>query len=318
MNDLALSSKPRGIARVAVILALPLAWPAAPRAQAILDVEVVEPRTFGYVIGDAPSREVHLRLSAGYRLDEASLPEAGRLNRWLELAPPEIREHSIGKGRRYRLIFTYRIVNAPRQLETITLPQLDLRFTDDTQPVTALVPALRITVAPITPGAGPAWSGLPSLQPDRAPAPIPVEARLRRFGWVVAGLLGLLGTAAARRWIMPLLVSGKLPFAAAARALQRSQRGNVTPADYAAGLRIVHRAVNETAGRAVFAPDLDEFFAAHPRYAHLRAEFVEVFTASQKVFFAGAGIPPDLSWSALLALCRRCSRIERRAPELRP
>lgn len=58
-----------------------LVCPAAPRSQAILDVEVVDPRAFGYVIGDTLRREVHLSLRAGYQLENASLPKAGRLNR---------------------------------------------------------------------------------------------------------------------------------------------------------------------------------------------------------------------------------------------
>lgn len=174
-------------------------------------------------------------------------------------------------------------------------------------------------MTPITPEAGPDSLALSSLQPDRAPAPIPVEARERRFAWIVAGLLSLLGLAAARRWLMPLLAPGKLPFSTAVRELKRSQRGKITPAQYAAGLRIVHQAVNETAGRVVFAHNLDEFLAVHPRYAELRAEFAQVFTASRKVFFADAdgAVPSDNPLPALLLLCRRCSRIERKALRLR-
>lgn len=295
----------------AFVLALLLACAAALQAQAILDLEVVEPRPFGYVIGDAPRRVVHLSLRTGYRLDRASLPRAGRLNRWLELAPPEIRAESIEGGRRYHLVFTYRILNAPRQLETVTLPQLELRFSDGDAALTAPVPAWRITVAPLTEGTGAAV--LPALRPDRPPAPVPVEARLRRFTWILAGLLALLGLAAARRWVIPWLASARLPFSSAVRELERSQRE--TPAQYAAGLKIVHAAVNSTAGRAVFAHDLDGFLAAHPQYAQLRAEFDLMFAASRQVFFAGAAASG--SWPALLALCRQCSRIERRSARLR-
>ncbi|MBA3563567.1 MAG: hypothetical protein H0W33_06100 [Gammaproteobacteria bacterium] len=304
----------------AVILAVLLVWPAAAQAQAILSLEVVEPRTFGYAIGDTLRREVHLSLRAEYHLENASLPKSGRLNRWLELAPPEIRTESIEDGRRYRLVFTYQILNAPRQLETVTLPQLNLGFTDDTQPLTTLVPALQVTVTPLTPDAGPDSSGLSPLQPDRAPAPIPVEERKRRFSWLVSGLLSLLAYGAARRWLMPVFAAGKLPFATAVRELKRSQRGKNTPGQYAAGLRIVHQAVNETAGRVVFAANLDEFLEAHPRFGHLRAEFARVFAASRKVFFSDADgvVPPDSSLPALLFLCRQCSRIERSTLRLGP
>jgi mxaA protein len=289
----------------AAFLALLLASPAAP--QAILDLELVEPRSFGYVIGDAPRREVHLSLRSGYRLDRSGLPQAGRLNRWLELAAPQISEQAVESGRRYRLVFTYRIVNAPRQLEAVTLPQLDIGFTDGDESLAATVPALIITVAPLTPVIG--ATAIPSLRPDRAPGPIPVEARISRLTAILAGLLVLLGYAAARGWILPRLAAARLPFSTAARELERSPR---TPSHYAAALKIVHGAVNRTAGHAVFAHELDGFFEAHPRYAGLRDEFEQVFAASRQVFFAGPGAAADGSWPALLSLCRECSRIERR------
>ena len=291
----------------AAFLALLLASPAAP--QAILDLELVEPRSFGYVIGDAPRREVHLSLRSGYRLDRAGLPRAGRLNRWLELDPPRISEEDVESGRRYRLVFTYRIVNAPRQLEAVILPQLDLGFTDGDESLAATVPALTITVAPLTPGISAAV--MPSLRPDRAPVPLSLEARISRLTAILSGLLALLVFAAARRWILPRLAAARLPFSAAVRELERSPR---TPAHYAAALRSVHGAVNRTAGRAVFAHDLEGFFEAHPRFAGLRGEFEQAFAASRRVFFAGPGEAEDESWPALLSLCRQCSRIERQSP----
>jgi mxaA protein len=302
----------RGLAQAAFLLAL-LAWPVLSQAQAILANDVVEPRTFGYVVGDRIRREVHLSLHSGYRLDEAGLPKAGRLDRWLELAAPEVSAESIRNGRRYHLVLTYQIFNAPRTLQTITIPQQDLRIIGKAQAITTLVPALRVTVAPVTSGIAADRLSGSSLQQDRAPAPLPFQARQNRLTWTGVALLALLLFAGSRRGVMAFNARSNLPFARAARELKRLKPA--APADYAAGLKIVHDAVNRTAGRAVFAHNLGDFLAVHSEFAGLRDDFEQLFAASGRVFFANpaAGAPPGGTAPALLRLCRLCSRIERRS-----
>lgn len=302
------------LTHAAFLLAL-LAWPALSQGQAILANDIIEPRTFGYVVGDKIRREVHLSVRSAYRLDEASLPKAGRLDRWLELAAPEVRTESIGNGRRYHLILTYQIFNAPLTLQTVTIPQQDLRLVGETQTLTTLVPALRVTVAPVTSdiGADNRLSGS-SLQQDRKPAPLPVQERRTRLAWTSAALIALLLFAVWRHGRMALIARRNLPFASAVRELRRLQPASGAPAEYARMLKIVHEAVNRTAGRAVFAHSLDDFLAAHPEFAGLRNDFEELFAASGRVFFANAaaGAPFGSGSPSLLCLCRRCSRIERR------
>jgi mxaA protein len=132
-------------------------------------------------------------------------------------------------------------------------------------------------------------------------------------------LLTLLLYLAWRRGLMAFIARGNLPFTKAARELKRLQPTSGAPAHYAAGLKIVHEAINRTAGRAVFAHNLDEFLAAHPAYAGLRTDFDQLFAASGRVFFAGAApdTPSRNAWPALLHLCQLCSKIERRSFEVR-
>lgn len=303
----------QGLTHAAFLLAL-LTWPALSQPQAILANDIIEPRTFGYVVGDKIRREVHLSVRSGYRLDEASLPEAGRLDRWLELAAPEVRAESIRNGARYHLILTYQIFNAPLTLQTVTIPQQDLRILGERQALTTLVPALRVTVAPVTSALGADRLSGSSLQQDRPPAPLPVQARQTRLAWTSAALIALFLFAVWRRGLTAFIARGNLPFARAVRELKRLQPASDAPAEYAARLKIVHEAVNKTAGRAVFAHNLDDFLAAHPEYAGLRHDFDQLFAASGKVFFANAAAhaPSGSAYPALLRLCQLCSRIERR------
>lgn len=313
MRDIAGSFRHPAIFRAAAVLVL-LAAPAATMAQAILDYDLVEPRTFGYVLGDKIRREMHLTVRSGYRLDAASLPKAGRLDRWLELAEPELRVESAGDGLRYRLVLTYQVLNAPRSPAAVTIPQQDLRLVGEGPDVTTLMPSLEITVAPLTSDLGPKDLSGSALQPDRRPAPLPVEKRQARLAWTGTALLALLLLAAWRRGYTAAVARRNLPFANALRRLRRLPAADAT-ADPEAGLRIVHEALNRTAGRAVFAHNLEEFLLQRPEFADLRPDFERLFAASGRVFFADAatGAEARSDLSALLDLCRRGSRIERQS-----
>jgi mxaA protein len=300
----------------AALAAFLLAWPALSQSQAILESEVTEPRTFGYVVGDKIRREMYLSLRTGFLLDEASLPEAGRIDRWLEVAAPEVETADIAEGKRYHLVLTYQLVNAPQSLETVTVPQQDLHIlTAAGEPgaFTTLIPALRVTVAPLTSAVTAERLSVASLQEDRPPAPLAVEGRQTRLTWMMAALFVLSVYAAWRRGALALGTRARLPFATAVRELKRVQDSSGTSADRAIGLKIVHEAINRTAGRAIFAHNLDGFLAAHPAYAEVREEFHQVFAASGRVFFAGAtdDAEPGCELPRLLRLCRRCRSIER-------
>lgn len=312
--------RPRAASAAAFLVAA-LACPVLPQAQmqAIFANEVIEPRTFGYVVGDKIRREVRLSVQADYRLDMASLPQPGRLDRWLEAATPEVRVESIRNGQRYHLFLTYQIFNAPPAPETITIPQQDLRILGETDALTTLVPALRITVAPVTSAIATNRVSDSSLQDDRPPSPIPVEVRQGLLAFAAASLLTLLVYAALRGGLMAFIARRELPFTKASSELKRLQASGA-PARYAAGLKIVHAAINRTAGRAVFAHNLDEFFSAHPAFAGLRDEFDGIFAASGRVFFGdtAADTPSRNSWPELRHLCQACSRIERRSFQVRP
>lgn len=313
----------RGLAGVVFLLLL-MAWPPLSRSQAILENEIIDARTFGYVLGDKIRREMILTLNTGYVLDVESLPEAGRFDRWLEVAAPEVSAEAAGGGTRYRIILTYQIFNAPLALETVTIPQQDIRIASDGETgqtgFTTLLPALRITVAPVTAAIDAGRVSEASLQEDRAPPTIPVDGRQSRLAWASLALLVLLLYAAWRRGLATFLSRGRLPFTSAWRQLGKLQAPPGAPAPYASGLKIVHGAINSTAGRAVFAHNVDEFLVEHPGYAGLRDEFHQLFSASGRIFFAGdatSEAPAD-AWPTLLRLCQRCSRIERRQERRQP
>jgi mxaA protein len=318
MSNRSGSFRHRAACLTALVALLAFAAQTEAQTQVILANDVVEPRTFGYVVGDIIRREVYLSVHPDYRLDQASLPKPGRLDRWLELAAPEVRVESIRNGRRYHLVLSYQIFNAPLSPETITIPQQNLRIVGATNALSTLVPALRVTVAPVTSAIAANRLSGSSLQEDRPPSPIAVEARQTRLAVAGAALLALLLYLAWRRGLMAFNARRNLPFSKAFRELQRLQRASGAAA-YADGLKIVHEAINRTAGRAVFAHSLDEFLTAHPAYAGLRSEFQQLFAASGTLFFGNgaADTSSGSPWPALLRLCQLGSKIERRSFDIR-
>lgn len=285
-------------------------------AQVIKDIEIVTPRHFGYVVGDTIRHDVILTLGNPYRLDRDSLPQTGRLDRWLELAGLTVRAERRDEVTRYFIAITYQIVNAPRQLETVIVPQLDIEVTDGTLRLSAIVTQWAFTVAPITNVQLLNDQSFPALAPEHPPRATAYVARLRRLFVLVAMLGLLLAYLAFRRWVLPLVARSRRPFANAYRQLHLLEKDQADESRYAAGLRVFHQAVNETAGRTIFADGLDDFFAQERRYDDLRAEVTEFFAASRELFFANpdAAGTSVTSLQPLLHLCRRCREIERAAP----
>jgi hypothetical protein len=94
------------------------------------------------------------------------------------------------------------------------------------------------------------------------------------------------------------------------RALARQP---VSGALYASLLQRFHLAVNEAAGKAVFAGNLDSFFAQQPCFRVLRSRIEVVFEHSADVFFReGATSDPDAEdIRSLVHLARQCRLAER-------
>ena len=72
---------------------------------------------------------------------------------------------------------------------------------------------------------------------------------------------------------------------------------------------ILHRAFDATAGRRLFADDIDDFVSRHQQFRPLRDRIGAFFEASRGVFFGGAAEAPDMT--AWVALCDDLARAER-------
>ncbi len=291
-------------AGLASVLLATLASPHAHAAPEALTAQVDDPRAFGYTVGDVITRRIHLQVPAGLQLDAGSLPAVGRRGTALELRSVELA--------RNELTLAYQVFVSPREPRVLEMPPLALRFVGLPREQSLRIDAWPVSVSPLVAAEAPSRQGLGDLRPDAAPPLIDTaatRARLTAYGAVLALLLAYL----AHVYIaLPWWARGQRPFAQAWRQLQALPSHADLPERRAAWARM-HEALNRTAGEVVFASSVDRLMAAAPQLAELRAELLQFFERSTRVFFANASAPVDDDLAWLLAFCRRCRDAERGA-----
>jgi len=279
-----------------------------------LNATTVEPRAYGYQVGDVVSRTVSVHVPDGLVLDPDSLPQALARGRALELRRITRHSHAESGGQRHELELEYQVMLSPPQSRTLELPVLTLRFTGQPRAQELRVDAWPVTVSPLVPVDVSPRTGLGELQPDAAPPLIDTRAarlRLVAYGVVILLLLAYL----AHVYIgLPWWSRGHRPFALAWRSV-RGLGPHSPEAEWRAAYKHVHQALNKTAGEVLFAPGIDHFIGAQPRFKPLRNDLLAFFRHSQREFFAmdqkEDTATPDRAW--LVEFCRRCRDAERGA-----
>lgn len=285
--------------------------PAAIVAQGIVDIRIVTPRDFGYTIGDRFRHEMHLILNEPVLLEMATLPETGRLNRWLELSAAEVDVRHLEQGAHYRITVDYQIFNAPQELTSVTVPQLEFMTTGGPNRIPVFIPEWTFSAGPVTNSKA---REILSLQPDRQPQEIPVRGRyLRLLTWTTL-IGGLLFYLAYQQYVLPRLRRNRYPFSRALRELRKLQRVSADAESYRHALKAFHAAMNTAAGEVVFAANLDEFVSNNSIYTGLKSDLATLYARSEEVFFKDADTAGhDSAWQELLDICRRCRELERSA-----
>ena len=253
-------------------------------AASALPLQTVEPRPFGYTVGDVLERRLLVDRARDGTVDPASLPRPGRSGRWFQLR--EVAPSPDG----VRLI--YQIVNAPPQPDQENLPALNVRVIDhDGRAQEAAIGPFTVTMAPIVHFGPDDVVQLGDVRPDLDPRPIDTSRRRGRVLAYAAALMALaaalLAPALARR--LGWRPSG--PFARAARALRGpSLRGDDAGARGRA-LRRLHEAFDEAAGRTLALDNIELLFGAHPWLTPARAKVEALLVDSRAAFFGQAPLP---------------------------
>jgi mxaA protein len=276
------------------------AEPAAP-ATGVVAATIEQPRSFGHVLGDVLTQRVLLE-HAGRSLQPGALPAATRVDLWLERRPPRVETDA--QGRRW-LAIDYQLINTPRALSAIALPALSLATVSG--PTLAL-PAWPVSIAPLTPPEVFGQGDLQPLRPDRPVAALPTDAIERQLRLSLAVLVGVLLTWLAWWAWRNASEARRLPFAQAWRDLKRIDDPASTQA-----WRIVHRALNASAGFVVHGAGVPRLVAEAPYLRPLQPRLEDFYRESTQRFFAA---DPDRAAAdpsyPLKPLCRALRDAEKR------
>ena len=289
----------------AAALLLVVGSPAAQTATDTLTATQHDPRAYGYFVGDVVTRRIDVQIPAGLQLDEESLPYVGRQGQALEL------RRAAWNARTATLTMDYQVFIAPREVRTLEMPPVSLRFTGTPRAQTLRIDAWPVTVAPLVPLEASPRNGLGELRPDAATPPIDtrfVRGRLAVYGVVAALLLAYLAHV---YLALPWLARRARPFGRAYGEL-RGLSASSSPAQVRAGMQALHRALNLTAGQVLFEQGVPAFVETHPQFKPMQAEWREFFQRSRRAFFGDpAHAAVDARW--LVELSRRGRDLERGA-----
>lgn len=328
-----------GVAAFAALTAATTAWlaiavscgafAASTAAAAEWPAHVDEPRAFGHTIGDVLTQRILLEAD-GRAASGVAAPSAGRVGVWFERRAA--RFETDAEGRRW-LVLDYQLTNAPLAPTQVALPALELHTAAGD---VLHVPAWRVGIGPLVTdvadvaneasgavsadAAGAALfpatqAGLNGMRPDRLAAPVPLAPIRRRLGVALAALMVTLVAWGAWAWWRNAREAARLPFA---RAWRQMRRLDARQARAESAWRVLHRAVNETAGHVVHAGSLAAMMVREPWLQPLRPQLEQFYRQSDEYFFAvtrqseAAPATADTDTRGLVDLCRALYLAERR------
>ena len=286
----------------------------SPTANAAVEhLSVKTPRSFGYVLGDTIEHEVSLALDPGFELDIQSIPEPGRVSRWLSLNDVTHEGRNRDGTSRHTIRLRFQVVNAAQSVIGAGTPPLSLRIVGPEDDFPVVVPGWAFTISPMLTPENRTPGRLPDLRPALLPEPASTTMRTARVTALGVLVLGLVALIARRHLAGQFGMRTHGHFERAYRRIQHRKRGPEAPAAYADALVEMHTAFNATAGRAVFGHDLERFFLEHPRFKPLREPISALFAESGAVFYGGGpGSTADSrSLDGVRDLCRACRDVER-------
>jgi mxaA protein len=265
-------------------------------------LETVEPRPFGYTVGDVLERTLRVDRTRDGTLDPASLPKPGRIGRWFQLRaviplPDGVR-------------LDYQIVNMPPQPDRENLPSLRVRVIGpDGRARDADIGPFTVAMTPVAHFDSNDAIDADDVRPDLNPRPIDTARRRARVFLYAGALTALVAMQLAPAMARRLGWRRAGPFARALRALRRLPRREEDVAARNDALRRLHEALDEAAGRTLALDNVEALFLAHPWLAPARASVEALLAQSRASFFAEAPPPPR---AHLVSLAAQLADLERR------
>lgn len=278
----------------------------------LLDLQIESGRVFGHSIGDLVREEIHFRLKHPDNLQKSALPQPGVLAKGLDLRKIEVHENRLENTTAYTITVEYQLFPALKKTEMLKIPGLPLRIIRDGRILSESTPETVLSVHPLLPEGTP--DNQVRLRAAYAPAPIRLENHWRRLAMLASFVVAGFSYLAWRRGIFPFAWD-RSGFASARRQIAKWKNADANSPQYRKALRLVHQALNQTAGETLFASGMERFFRRHPAFEPMREKTRIFFDLSERVFFARTQAQNQNAFSIrwLEQLCREYHAIERQA-----
>ncbi len=262
-----------------------------------LSVKASIDREYGYYIGDLVTASYIIDLPPHHTLNPASLPkEHSSLDSQIDIKNIIIKKTGSGGYPSYRTSLIYQVFVSTERADFFDIPEIHFSYGPDENPSlrTAVLPPLRIVISPLAPEGASYKPAIPWMR----------KSFFSGILWWV-GIALLLTNSLFLFFLIRKSLSTRSPFTLALRKMPGKT-------DALTALVVFRSALNEAAGKAIFASNLDDFIQAIPRGAAYRDELRELILLSDEMSFNPEYHPePDGSVKRIRWLMKKLRRGQR-------
>ena len=238
------------------------------------------PRDFGYSAGDIIEHKLHINIPSATSLNTNNLPASGALLDWLDVTDVQVVKQSANQ---YTIIINYQVSKQVKETEWLEIPMFTLGATDQTEIDSINVPAWRFSY----------YSLIPTrindaeiiIQPAQKPETLAIQPLIVRLITYLATALLSMAYILWRRGSLQFWSRKTTAFQQALQDLKQLPAQSTDRNQIEQALRIVHSAINQTAGETVLESQLDDFYQNHPQLASLRSDTAQFFKQSRRIFY---------------------------------
>jgi mxaA protein len=281
----------------------------SPGLAAVDAVDVYEPRAFGHFLGDTFERRVRVVTSGDTELLASGLPRPGPLTYWLDLIAVTDKVSEADGKKIHDIALKYQTFYSALQPTKVTIPAYPLKFRNpglpkpseapegeapgETAEDIASIPAFPIVMSPLREFAvsdfmsGKGVEVADVMRPDAVTKPLGTSRQAARLGLAVAALALSILLLLWHYAKGPFARRPGRPFTRAERRIRELQSKESGDELYRESLIILHRALDESFGRRVFASDLQAFLKQRRGFATLKDTLQQFFEGSRIFFFSG-------------------------------
>ena len=252
-------------------------------AFANISVTSVEPKAFGYVLGDVFERRFILKsTSEPIEIIENTDDKIGRIDTWFSVVNIKTVKLS---SYEYEVSVKYQVINIPSKPLMIEVPEYEFFYYIKNLKSSVKSSRFLMTVAPVIPNLLSNRGGLSNLQPDDDIGKIPTEIFVNRI--IFFGLLSLIPTFILCYCWLPfhrIFSFKKLPFNYGKRCLLKIKTKK-NEEFWNEGFNVFHNALNSTFKKSIFLYSIDHELKKNNIFISLLPEFKYFLQLSQKFFY---------------------------------